>query len=117
MKRFIDECQLRSTWEDFNIDFSHYQEINGVSYVSTIDHFFINESFNFLVDSGVLHDPSNMSDHCPIYCKIELEGIKEDSDISQMPAPSKPRWKQSTPTEKRNFKLRLDYLLTCLGQQ
>ena len=47
VKRFIDECQLRSTWEDFNIDFSHYQEINGVSYVSTIDHFFINESFNF----------------------------------------------------------------------
>ena len=108
---------MSSVWEDFQVDFTHYNELNGVSFVSTIDHFFINDSFSSnIVDSGVLHDPSNLSDHCPIYCKINLDGIRKDVEISQNLPPPKPSWKKSSPTEKRNYKMRLNSLLTCLQQ-
>ena len=40
VRNCIEENHLITAWDRFDIDFTHYSELNGRSFVSTIDHFF-----------------------------------------------------------------------------
>ena len=72
--QFLTECSLNKSWQTFNIDFTHMTEINGVSHTSTIDHFFWSKSLESnVVNSGIFHHPSNMSDHSPVFCCLTLK--------------------------------------------
>ena len=93
------------TWERFEIDFTNYQESNGMSYVSKIDHFFWSESLSeSIIDAGVLHLVDNLSDHSPIFCIIETESIDVDLTNSiNSSLPPKPSWKKATSEQKLQY--------------
>ena len=60
----------------FDIDHTYTVEVNGLTFTSTIDHFCFDEGIsNAISDAGVLYLPGNFSDHCPIYCKIKIDGL------------------------------------------
>ena len=64
LKTFIEEINFKIAWDVFQADFTHYSEINGVSHTSIIDHFLWNSDLeNNISDCGVIHHPSNLSDH------------------------------------------------------
>ena len=67
VNEFIDEFSFKASWEEFTVNFTHYHESNGVSFISTIDHFFCNRELNDkIIDCGVIPHPSNLSDNRPI---------------------------------------------------
>ena len=77
--------------------------INDVTHVSTIDHFFWNQGCDAnIIDAGVLHLPGNLSDHSPIYCTIEDSEITMQNEQNHIPKP-KPNWKIATEQEKKGF--------------
>ena len=79
IQEFLMKTKVHKSWDSYPAEFTHVMEKDGVTHTSTIDHFFWNSLFSDLIeDSGVLHLPENMSDHCPIFCKFRLPvSIKE----------------------------------------
>ena len=73
VREFIEEYDLVAAWDNYDADFSHVNEINGISSPSLIDHFFWNSAASdIILESGILHLLDNISDHNPIYCKMVL---------------------------------------------
>ena len=73
LERFIDENSLQKSWDTFAIKFTRIVDIDGYSHTSTFDHFFWSEDIsNNIMVADVLRIASNTSDHCPIYCKINI---------------------------------------------
>ena len=71
--RFIDENSLHKSWDKFTIKYTRICDIDGHSHTSTLDHFFWSEDIsNNIKEADVLHTASNTSDHCPIYCNINI---------------------------------------------
>jgi exonuclease III len=104
VKQFVEEFDFQPSWTRFNIDFTNYHEVNGVSYTSTIDHFFWDQQLDDkILDSGVIHHPLNLSDHSPIYCKIDTAAIERDPVNQPSNPPSKPSWKKSSDLGKDKF--------------
>ena len=105
MNRFINELNLRKSWSKFEIDFTHTFELKEPvrTYISTLDHFFWNESLETCIsDCGVLHIAENSSDHCPIYCVIDTELlIKKTSETNS--TKQKPCWKKASQDNKRDY--------------
>ena len=61
IRRFKEELNLGHSWENFGADFSHVHELNGMTYVSLIDHLMWNMSLGELVsDSGVLQNKTKI---------------------------------------------------------
>ena len=113
VKNFIEEFSFQPSWQLFNVDFTNYHEVNGVSCTSTIDHFFWDPHMtDKIVDSGVIHHPSNLSDHSPIYCTIDTEKLEIDPVTQKIQQPPKPSWKKSSNEEKENFVQELHSLLS-----
>ena len=80
VNQFVGELDLIKASDKFEIDFTHVHEAGGVTFVSKIDHFFWNSSFdNKISDAGVLHLTDNMSDHEVIYCVINTSGFDKVS--------------------------------------
>ena len=76
VESFVNEESLIKSWDNFPIDFTHIFEVDDVHHTSTIDHFFWKEKLsNSIVEADVLHLPDNTSDHCPIYCQINIENL------------------------------------------
>lgn len=102
---FTVEKSLLKSWDTYDVDFTHCFEINDNSYTSRIDHFFYNESLlDRIDDAGVLHLLDNKSDHCPIYCRFQIEttGVVEkeyDARKNRMPI-----WRRATEEQKESFK-------------
>ena len=110
VKEFVNAMELRHSWETFHANFSHTYEREGKTYTSLIDHIFWNNRLSALVeDAGVLHLPENMSDHCPVFCKIkiptELPAIKEPVGKPKRYAPS---WQKLGDEEKARYLQMLD---------
>ena len=115
VKEFIDDFSFKASWDKYHVDFTHHHEVNGQSSTSTIDHFFWNAELDGnILDAGVIHHPSNMSDHSPIYCKIDAGKIEAEDVGNQAQAPPKPSWKKSSHEEKDKFVHKLDSLLSQL---
>ena len=90
VKEFVQELELRHSWEIFHADFSHTHERDGKTFTSLIDHLFWNDRFSALVeDAGVLHLPENMSDHCPVFCTFK---IKTDTQAINVPIVKQKRY-------------------------
>ena len=104
----IEELQLIRSWDNFNVDFTHYYEVLGTTYVSVLDHFILNESLNeYIVSAGVIHHSDNLSDHCPIYCVVNLPDIHEQKSIPTQNIP-KPSWSKAEQHQRDFFQLHLD---------
>ena len=53
--------------------FLSYQEMGNGTHTSTVNHIFWNEGCHeSIIDAGVVHIPENTSDHCPIYCVVDI---------------------------------------------
>ena len=75
LHNYIDEYNMLKAWGGgaYPIDFTHEHSINGITYVSTIDHFFWNDiKSNNVLEAGVVHLAENTSDHHPIYIYIYI---------------------------------------------
>ena len=102
-------------WDNNENDFTHYNEVNDISHVSTIDHLMWDAQFDpYVTDTGVIHHPDNMSDHSPIFCKFYINHTSE-TKILQLKPPVKPNWKKSSEIERVTFKIKLNYLLNDIS--
>ena len=73
IKEFVTRNEVAKSWDEYPVSFTHVMEREGVTYTSTIDHFFWNKRFSGTVeDAGVISLPENMSDHSPIFCKLRV---------------------------------------------
>ena len=53
VKEFIKEDSFDASWDTFYVDYTHHHEVNGQSYISTIDHFLWNKYLcDKIVNSG-----------------------------------------------------------------
>ena len=114
---FICELDISKSCDIYEIDFTHAREVNGVSYSSTIDHFFWNASTgDSVIDAGVLHLPDNLSDHSPVFC-IMNSGMVEKLSSQAHPAKPKtyPCWKPATDSQKLGLYNELQSRLQRLG--
>ena len=78
--------------------------------------FFYNEiTKRSVLDAGVIHLPDNLSDHCPIFCTVDVQSIEFDKS-SKLKAEYKPKpsWKRASEEEKGNYKRRLEDQLSSL---
>ena len=100
--KFIFDMGICKSWDKHHVDFTHASELNGVTYTSTIDHFFWNKSCNdYITDAGALHLAENMSDHSPIFCKLNISC--NQSSVSSDTTISFPSWKKATDSEKSEY--------------
>ena len=66
VRNFLEENGLIKAWEKFEVDFTHANNVDNITHVSTIDHFFWNKGLDTnIIPAGVLHLPGNLSDHSP----------------------------------------------------
>ena len=113
IESFINEKSLVKSWDKFAIDFTHLFDIEDHSYTSILDHFFWSENIsNNILLADVLHLPNNLSDHCPIYCSINVNNLHSKCRIPITPK-SKPSWKKATSDQQENYHHTLDH---CLRQ-
>ena len=105
IKEFISDLDLRKSWDIFKGDFSHTTEKDGVTFTSLIDHFFWNKRITDLVeDAGVIYSAENMSDHCPIFCKLNIQPLASETlDVPPDPVNFPLSWRASTDEEKVDF--------------
>ena len=81
---------LKHAWDSFPIDFTHFQDTNENTFVSSIDHFFWNSLIeDNILEAGVIHHRDNMSDHSPIYCVVDVDNIPDETATKDTP-PSNP---------------------------
>ena len=104
VQTFIEEFSLTKSWEEYPVDFTHYQENQGNSYTAILDHFFWCEKLSEkILDAGVIHSPENASDHCPVFCVIKSR--KEDTIKNKSNQKiSKPSWSKASADEKEAFR-------------
>ena len=109
---FVAENSFEDAWKKFQIDYTHVFETDGRTYTSTLDRFFWNENSSSCVkEADVLHLLSNTSDHCPVYCKLEVGGmgmtnIKESTRRGHRN--NIPSWKKATPEQREDYRVRLE---------
>ena len=111
---FLQEYNLQRSWSKYNVDYTHYQEIEGISTMSTIDHFFWNDGLDNLIEqAGVYHSIENFSDHSPIYCCLKVNSLTK-TDPKMLPPVPKPKWNMASNDEKLAFRNNLNNKLTLL---
>ena len=100
IKSFIVQNESSKSWDRFPIDLTHVNEINNVTYI--IDRCMCSSDLEeHISDVGVLHIPTNFSDHYPIYCQLKINGVKSRSVTN--PVDPKPSWKQASGEQKHNY--------------
>ena len=115
VQQFLNDNNLIHSWNKYDVDFTYYQEIDGASRFATLDHFFWNINVDeFIEESGVLHVPDNLSDHCPIYCVVNCSFDSTVSKVIGNNFQPKPKWKLANSEEKLLFKNDLDTRLSKL---
>ena len=88
----------------------------GRTFTSTLDHFAWSEQLeNSVVDAGVLHLPDNKSDHCPIYCTVNMSNIQHDFSEPKTSSKPRPSWKRATAEQKVDYKALLEVRLASLS--
>ena len=104
----VEDLGLSKSWDRFLIDFTCYHELLGVSHVSTLDHFFWSEQLgDNVVEAGVLHLPDNKSDHCLIYCIVNIPDIMKEVCEEAQKKP-RPNWSKAKLDEKVLYKTELE---------
>ena len=115
IESFIEENNFQRSWNQFQIDFTHVQDINGKSYTSTLDHFFWSENVAENVsDAGVLHLLDNLSDHCPVYCRLPISDLKNVPTRSLPKQVHKPSWSHASDEQKQQYVVNLEKSLKMI---
>ena len=116
IKDFSNESSLQSSWEKYEVDFTHSQTLNDTLHTSVVDHVIWNEAFDEAVeDAGVIHLPENSSDHEPIYCVVDSY-IERDPPVTESTSvPEKPSWKRATKEQKDYYSCNLEAKLSVLN--
>jgi hypothetical protein len=115
VNEFTRELNIHKSWDKFFIDFTHANDMNGTTYTSVIDHFFWSEATDSsVVEADVLHLPNNLSDHCPIYCKLSLEINEPVKGVCQYQGKTKPCWNKATIEERLNYNYDLEEKLKTM---
>ena len=110
---FINEKNFIKACDNFQIDYTHCHELNEITHTSTVDHILWNEATNDAIDdAGVIHMTENSSDHCPVYCVINVSLVSQDKTPIRKPAPSKPSWSRATQEQRDDFKNHLEEALS-----
>ena len=110
----LNDLNFSIAWERFPIDFTCTYEREGVTYVSTLDHFFFSEQISQLViDAGVIHHFENASDHSPIYCVLESITLSPSVKKASQSNP-RPSWKQANRDDKNMYKYLLETKLNSI---
>ena len=105
VESFVNEESLIKSWDNFSIDFTHLFEVDDVHHTSTIDHFFWKEKLsNSIVEADVLHLPDNTSNHCPIYCQINIENLFPTELSPPNIREPKPCWEKANIEQKEDYK-------------
>ena len=82
---FLEEKLLEKSWEKYPIDYTHTFERDDQTYTSTLDHFFWSESISHqVVEADVLHLLNNISDHSPVYCKVDMATMSPRKTIQRL---------------------------------
>ena len=111
----VEELGLIKAWDLFDIDFTCCHELLGASHVSILDHFFWSENLGeYVKDAGVIHLPDNRSDHCPVFCVLELQHNEKNEPQMAQQKP-RPSWKKSKQDQKDSFKTELEDRLSNLA--
>ena len=106
---FVKDNMLESAWEKFPVDFTHTYERDDQTFTSTLDHFFWDGQISGSVEEAdVLHLPGNTSDHCPVYCKIEIDQMDIKKTTRQASGKVLPSWKRASPEQKEIFTIELE---------
>ena len=101
---FVSDLAVDGSWNQFEADFTHEAENNGRTFTSLIDHFFWDKKFGkWVEDAGVLHVPENMSDHSPIYCKINASLTAQEAVENQKPQRYIPSWQKASDEQKESY--------------
>ena len=93
----IEDLSLETAWSNHEADFTFiYNDAEDRSHTAVIDHFFWNQMTKLAVqNAGVLHIPENLSDHCPIYCTLDIGSVSVQKSLKQDDQRSpKPSWKK-----------------------
>ena len=113
----VEDMSLDTAWRTHEVGFTFvYNDADDNSHTAVLDHFFLNETTQRAVlDAGVIHLPDNMSDHCPIFCTLDVQSIEVDkSSNPQAENPPKPSWKKASEEEKENYIQSLEEQLSSL---
>ena len=108
VQQAFSELNLKLFWLNPNesitpVDFTFSQTIRGNTARSTIDHFVANQAIvNRVVEAGVIHSADNLSNHSPIFCKIDIGEI--DNSTEEVKTTPKPSWAKATPENIENYK-------------
>lgn len=80
-----------------------------------MDHFFWSENLSeSVISADVLHLPENTSDHCPIFCKIDVDKLPATSEAPKAATSPKACWRIANEMEKNNYITLLDERLRNL---
>ena len=117
---FFEHNNFENYLTKYDIDFTHTNSLNGVTFNRIIDHvYWCEKASENVIDAGVLHNIENSSDHDPIYCIIKLKDycpgkIEDAGNNENITGVSKPSWKRASEKEKETYskalKCKLDEL-------
>ena len=106
IETYLNDTKLVKAWDSFQIDYTHEFEKDQTTFTYNIDHFFWNANLNNKVlEAGVLHLPVNLSDHNPIYCKIDYAYAEQEerTPINSSNRTLKLNWESLTQTKKNGI--------------
>ena len=110
----VTDLGLSRSWDRYNVDFTCYHDLLGEFHTSVLDHFFWSDAVcDAVVDAGVLHLVDNKSDHCPIYCVLDL-AVLVTSEAPPTRHKPRPSWKRATLEQKEEYKSILDEKLASI---
>ena len=113
--QFVEEKSFEKSWDKYPIDFTHVFEREKQMYTSTLDQFFWSAGISCnVVAADVLHLPNNTSDHCPIYCIVDIKTMPPKKRVLTKQQQSNPSWKRATGERRANFKTKLEHKLQVI---
>jgi endonuclease/exonuclease/phosphatase family metal-dependent hydrolase len=101
---YVRDSQFVKAWSKFSVDYTHIYERDERTYTSTIDHVFWNEgSTEHVKEANVIHLPGNLSDHSPVYCKLETGKMKLGKEVKHIKKNPIPNWKRASDEQKGQY--------------
>ena len=102
--RFVEEKSFEKSWDKYPIDFTHVFEREEHTYTSCN-----------VVAADVLHLPNNTSDHCPIYCIVDIKTMSPKKRVLTTQQQSNPSWKRATVEQRASYKTTLENKLQLIN--
>ena len=115
VKESMEDMNMTSAWEKFDVDFTCVSEVGGITRISTIDHIMYSEGLaSALSDAGVIHLVDNRSDHSPIFTVFDSISVQQEVTKIEENIP-KPSWKRASIKEKTTYSNELEKKLSAIN--